>query len=244
MRHLVSGRKLKRTSSHRKALLANLATELFRHKSIKTTLAKAKELRPYAESLITKAKNALLKERQGLLHEGQTVDVHSRRIVGRHIRVKEVLAELFDSIAPAVVERNGGYTRVIKTGIRHGDAGKTAIIELVDFAAPQDGLAELKKKRKPAAAKPGTETLAKKTSTKPAAETTVKKTKPVEKAAPVKEEAPEPIVEETIEVAEIEETPIVEKDLIAEATEDSTVEVVEPAAEEVTPKAADEENKD
>lgn len=253
MRHLVSGRKLKRTSSHRKALLANLATELFRHKSIKTTLAKAKELRPYAESLITKAKNALLKERQGLLHEGQTVDVHSRRIVGRHIRVKEVLAELFDSIAPAVVERNGGYTRVIKTGIRHGDAGKTAIIELVDFAAPQDGLAELKKKRKPAAAKPSAESSTKKTSPKPAVETTVKKTssklavettvkktKPVEKVAAVKEEVPEPIIEETIEVAEIEDTPSVDE-VISETTEDSISEPVEPAAEKETPKAAAEE---
>jgi large subunit ribosomal protein L17 len=153
MRHLVSGRKLKRTSSHRKALLANLATELFRHKSIKTTEAKAKELRPYAESLITKAKNALLKEKQGLLQPGQTIDIHSRRIVARHIRVKDVLSELFDAIAPAVIERNGGYARVIKTGIRHGDAARTAIIELVDFSAPQDGASGLKKRKKKAAPK-------------------------------------------------------------------------------------------
>src|SRR5690606_14668428 len=114
MRHLVSGRKLKRTSSHRKALLANLATELFRHKRINTTEAKAKELRPYAESLITKAKNALLREKAGTLPTGQSIDVHSRRIVGKHIRVKDVLSELFDSIAPSVIERNGGYTRVVK----------------------------------------------------------------------------------------------------------------------------------
>jgi large subunit ribosomal protein L17 len=158
MRHLVSGRKLKRTSSHRKALLANLATELFRHKSIKTTEAKAKELRPYAESLITKAKNALLKEKAGLLPEGSKIDVHSRRIVARHIRVKEVLSELFDSIAPLVVDRNGGYTRVTKTGIRHGDAARTAIIELVDYSAPQDGASSMKKKKKrPAKVKPTVE---------------------------------------------------------------------------------------
>ncbi|MBX3043510.1 MAG: 50S ribosomal protein L17 [Candidatus Kapabacteria bacterium] len=159
MRHLVSGRKLKRTSSHRKALLANLATELFRHKSIKTTEAKAKELRSYAESIITRAKNALLKEQQGKLPQGQTIDVHSRRIVGKHIRVKEVLSELFDSIAPSVVDRNGGYTRVIKTGIRRGDASKTAIIELVDFSAPQDGASSMKKKKKAKAPKPANETV-------------------------------------------------------------------------------------
>lgn len=148
MRHLVSGRKLKRTSSHRKALLANLATELFRHKSIKTTEAKAKELRPYAEGMITKAKNALLREKQNALSEGQTIDVHTRRIVAKHIRVKEVLSELFDSIAPAVLERNGGYTRVVKTGVRQGDSARTAIIELVDFAAEQDGKNSIKKKPK------------------------------------------------------------------------------------------------
>lgn len=148
MRHLVSGRKLKRTSSHRKALLANLATELFRHKSIKTTEAKAKELRPYAESLITKAKNALIKERSNQLDQGQTIDIHSRRIVAKHIRVKEVLSELFDTIAPAVIDRNGGYTRVIKTGVRRGDASRTAIIQLVDHAEPQDGASSFKTKNK------------------------------------------------------------------------------------------------
>lgn len=148
MRHLVSGRKLNRTSSHRKALLANLATELFRHKSIRTTEAKAKELRPYAESLITKAKNALIKEKSGQLAEGQSLDLHSRRVVARHIRVKEVLSELFDSIAPAVIDRNGGYSRIIKTGMRQGDSARMAIIELVDFSEPQDGAFALKKRSK------------------------------------------------------------------------------------------------
>lgn len=154
MRHLVSGRKLKRTSSHRKALLANLATELFRHKSIRTTEAKAKELRPYAESIITRAKNALLREKQGLLPDGHTIDIHSRRIVAKQIRVKEVLSELFDSIAPAVIDRPGGYARVVKTGIRRGDAARTAIIELVDFSAPQDGAFGMKKKKKNSNPKP------------------------------------------------------------------------------------------
>ncbi len=197
MRHLVSGRKLKRTSSHRKALLANLATELFRHKSIKTTEAKAKELRPYAESLITKAKNALIKEKAGLLPEGSVIDVHNRRIVARHIRVKEVLSELFDSIAPLVIDRNGGYTRVTKTGIRHGDASRTAIIELVDYSAPQDGAASMKKKKKrPAKAKSAVEALA-----SPVVKDSVAKTPVVET----------PIAEDLVERVEVVDTPVVEE---------------------------------
>jgi large subunit ribosomal protein L17 len=148
MRHQVAGRKLKRTHSHRKALLSNLATQLFEHKKIHTTEAKAKELKAFAEKLITKAKNALLRERQGLLPDKQTIDIHNRRIVGKIIRNKAVLQELFDSIAPVVENRNGGYTRVIKTGVRRGDNARTAIIELVDFSAPQDGAISTKKKKK------------------------------------------------------------------------------------------------
>jgi large subunit ribosomal protein L17 len=150
MRHLKSGRKLKRTSSHKKALLRTLATSLFEHKRIATTEAKAKELRPYAERLITKAKHALLREKQGLLPDGQTIDIHNRRIVYRDIRNKGVLEELFDSIAPTVEDRPGGYTRIIKTGFRRGDGGRTAIIELVDWAEPQDGAVGLKGKKRTA----------------------------------------------------------------------------------------------
>lgn len=152
MRHLVKGRHLTRTSSHRKALLKNLATSLFEHKSIVTTEAKAKELRPYAEKMITKARVALQKEKTGSLPNGQTIDIHSRRIVARHIRNKAVLEELFDTIAPAVAERNGGYTRIVKLGFRRGDATRSAVIQLVDFGAPQDG-AISSKKRKPVAKK-------------------------------------------------------------------------------------------
>ncbi len=158
MRHLKSGRKLKRTASHRKALLHNMATSLFEHKKIQTTEAKAKELRPFAERLITKAKHALAKEQSGSLPAGQTVDVHSRRIVGRVIRNKAVLQELFDAIAPVVESRPGGYARIIKTGTRHGDGGRTAVIELVDWSEQQDGRASLSraKKKKVSAKKPHT----------------------------------------------------------------------------------------
>ncbi len=152
MRHLKSGRKLKRNSSHRKALLNNLATSLFEHKKIETTEAKAKELRAFAETLITKAKHALRNEKLGLLPEGHKVDIHNRRMVGRFITNKAVLQELFNTIAPMVEERPGGYTRIIKLGPRRGDGSPTAIIELVDWSAPQDGAVSTKSRRKGKAA--------------------------------------------------------------------------------------------
>ncbi len=148
MRHLRSGRKLKRTATHRRAMLNNMATSLLQHKKIATTEAKAKELRPFVERLITKAKNAYLAEQAGQLQNGHTVDVHARRTVGRYIKDKAVLQELFDAIAPVVENRPGGYCRIIKTGTRHGDGGRTAVIELVDWAEAQDGKRTLGRKKK------------------------------------------------------------------------------------------------
>ncbi len=148
MRHLYSGRKLKRTSSHRKALLMNLATSLLEHKRLQTTEAKAKELRPFVEQIITRAKNAYVRERSGQLPTGQKMDVHARRVVGRIIRRKAVLQELFDEIAPVVENRPGGYTRIIKLGQRRGDGSRTAVIELVDFYAEQDGATSLSRTRR------------------------------------------------------------------------------------------------
>ncbi len=193
MRHQVRGRKLGRTDSHRRALLKNLATSLFEHKSIKTTEAKAKELRPYAEKLITRARLAMKREKLGLLPEGQTVDIHNRRIVGRFIRNKAVLQELFDTIAPAVETRDGGYTRVIKLGFRRGDAGREAIIELVDFAAAQDGQVSLRRKK--TATKPAAKKATKTADVKPAI--VAAKAAPIEKeVAPIAEETP--VVEEVV----------------------------------------------
>ena len=117
MRHRNKGRQLSRTSSHREALLRNMATSLFRHGRIETTTAKAKELRPYAEKLITLAKRG---------------DLHARRLAARQIQDQEVLASLFGSIGPRFAERPGGYTRVLKTGFRQGDGAEMALIELVD----------------------------------------------------------------------------------------------------------------
>lgn len=117
MRHRKKGRNLSRTASHRKAVLRNLATSLFLHERIETTEAKAKELRPYAERLISRARKN---------------DLHSRRLVGRKIADREVLGKLFSDIAPRYAERPGGYTRILKLGHRRGDAAEMALIELVD----------------------------------------------------------------------------------------------------------------
>jgi large subunit ribosomal protein L17 len=119
MRHRKTGRQLSRTVAHRRATLRNLAINLFRHGRIETTTAKAKELRPYAERLITLA-------RQG--------DLHARRQAGRHIHDRDVLGKLFDEIGPRFQARPGGYTRILKIGHRRGDAAEMALIELVDRA--------------------------------------------------------------------------------------------------------------
>src|SRR5216117_1733372 len=114
------GPRLGGSPAHEKRLLANLATELFRYGKIKTTEAKAKRLRPLAEQLITKAKRG---------------DLHARRRVLTVVRDKDVVYTLFDRIAPRFANRAGGYTRIVKTGPRKGDAAPMAIIELVEELA-------------------------------------------------------------------------------------------------------------
>jgi large subunit ribosomal protein L17 len=133
MRHRVEGRKLKRTASHRKALLQTLTTSLIRHKRIKTTEAKAKEASRFAEAIITRAKRAHLAEQAGAVP-----DVHARRMVGRDIHDNAVLRELFTEVAPKVATRPGGYTRVVKLGRRLGDGARVAILELVDYNMERD----------------------------------------------------------------------------------------------------------
>jgi large subunit ribosomal protein L17 len=151
MRHNYSGRKLGRTASHKRALLVNMATSLFEHKRVVTTVAKAKELRPFAEQLITRARNAYNAEKAGTI---TGVDVHSRRMVGRFIKNKAVLQELFDTIAPLLAERQGGYTRITKLGLRRGDNAPEAMIELVDWSNPQDGRVTAKTRKVAKVAKP------------------------------------------------------------------------------------------
>ena len=126
MRHNRAINHLGRQSGHRKAMLANMASSLILHKQIETTVAKAKALRTYLEPLITKSK------------EDTT---HSRRVVFSYLKQKEAVSELFRVVAPKIADRPGGYTRIVRTGFRVGDAADMAVIQLVDFteaaAAPE-----------------------------------------------------------------------------------------------------------
>ncbi len=133
MRHQVKGRKLKRTASHKDALLRNLATSLILHKRIKTTVAKAKELRTFVEPLITKARKG---------------DLNSKRLVMSEIKSKEAGKVLFGEVMEKIGDRKGGYTRVIKLGHRQGDAAELAIIELVDYNDVVNQLAAERKEEK------------------------------------------------------------------------------------------------
>ena len=117
MRHRVGHRKLQRTSSHRAALFRNLSAALIKHEQITTTLAKAKELRPYVEKLVTLAKKGGLS---------------NHRLAFARLMDEAQLVKLFDILAPRYADRNGGYTRVVKAGIRMSDAAPIAIIEFVD----------------------------------------------------------------------------------------------------------------
>ena len=118
MRHRKSGRKLSRKTAHRKALMSNLASALITHKKIKTTDAKAKELRMFIEPLVTYAKRG---------------DLHARRQVLRRIRHKSIVRELFDNIGPVFSNRDGGYTRITKLGYRDNDCAPISMIEFVDM---------------------------------------------------------------------------------------------------------------
>jgi large subunit ribosomal protein L17 len=160
MRHGDKINNLGRTASHRRALLSNLACELIAHKRIVTTLAKAKALRRYIEPLITKGK------------ENTT---HQRRVVFSYLQDKEAITELFSTIAEKIGGRPGGYTRVIKLGIRQGDNAEMGLIELVDFN-------EIYGKGKTEAKEPAKKTRRGKT-TKKAGDAKTEDAKPEEKAA-------------------------------------------------------------
>ena len=118
MRHNKNFNHLGRKAGHRKALMSNMASSLILHKRIETTLAKAKAVKQFVEPLVTKSK------------EDST---HSRRVVFSYLKQKEAVTELFRTIAPKIADRPGGYTRILKTGFRLGDAAEMCIIEFVDF---------------------------------------------------------------------------------------------------------------
>ena len=131
MRHLNQGRKLNRTSAHRKALFRNLVLALVKHVRIKTTDAKAKELRRYAERMVTLGKRG---------------DLAARRLAFAFMRSRDAVKRLFDEIAPRFKERNGGYTRVVKFGFRRGDAARLSIVEFSDHSE-QAAIGKTRKKR-------------------------------------------------------------------------------------------------
>ncbi len=137
MRHRRAGRKLNRTASHRKALLRTLVTEFLDKESMVTTLPKAKELRPAAEKMITLGKRESL---------------HARRQALAVIRRKEVVHKLFDSLAPRFAQREGGYTRIIRLGLRKGDGAQMALIELLgsEYSPPTEEEKKPKKSKKSA----------------------------------------------------------------------------------------------
>jgi len=141
MIHRKKGRKLKRTASHRKALLSNLSISLILNKRIQTTEAKAKELRRFIEPLVSKAKKALK-----FKDSAPEKNVHLRREARKFLNNKEALIILFDEIGAKVGDRPGGYTRVLKTGHRWGDGGQTAIIEFVDYNVVKEKENRLKEK--------------------------------------------------------------------------------------------------
>lgn len=123
MKHKVVGRKLGRNASHRKAMLRNMVTSLLEHERIVTTVPKAKETRRIAEKMITLGKRG---------------DLHARRQAMTYIRSKEVVAKLFDDLSEQYADRQGGYTRIIRTGTRSGDAAPMAIVELVGYEEAYD----------------------------------------------------------------------------------------------------------
>jgi len=127
MRHRKSGRRLGRNGAHRAAMFRNMVTSLFEHERIVTTKEKAKELRPIAEKMITLAKRG---------------DLHARRQALSYIRSKDVVHKLFSDIKDQFADRSGGYTRILQTGVRRGDAASMAIIELVGYEEPIEPVRE------------------------------------------------------------------------------------------------------
>ncbi|MGF1583887.1 MAG: 50S ribosomal protein L17 [Bacteroidales bacterium] len=223
MRHRKKLNHLGRTSSHRKAMLANMASSLILHKRISTTLAKAKALRVYVEPLITKSKSD---------------STHSRRTVFSYLKDKVAVSELFREVSPKVADRPGGYTRILKTGSRLGDNADMCIIELVDF---NENMLEAQKESKTASkrsrrgrgkkssdtAEAGAAGKQEKTASKKGADIDQKTSeKEAEKAEAVKGETPGADEKEVV----TEETAVEEKPAAEAAVEDKPV--AETAVEE------------
>ncbi len=140
MRHRKSGRKFGRTSAHRKAMFRNMVTSLLEHGGIRTTVAKAKELRRFVEPTITQSlrvQHIVAKDPSERTREEKVRLVHAMRMAGRYVHDRAVLRKLFYEIGPAMAGRPGGYTRIVKLGRRVGDGAPMARIELVDLPASE-----------------------------------------------------------------------------------------------------------
>ena len=183
MRHGKKHNHLGRTTSHRRAMLANMASSLIEHKRITTTLAKAKALRVYVEPLITKSKNDT---------------THSRRVVFSYLQNKEVLTELFRDVAAKVANRPGGYTRIIKLENRFGDNAEMALIELVDYNTTYTTEAPAQPEKK-ATRRRGGSGKAKKTDAPVAATETVVAQEEPSASAPAQETPEAPAADDTAE---------------------------------------------
>jgi large subunit ribosomal protein L17 len=197
MRHARKINHLGRTDTHRKAMLSNMASSLILHKRISTTVAKAKALRTYVEPLITRSKQDT---------------THSRRTVFSYLQDKTAVSELFREVSPKIMERPGGYTRILKTGFRKGDAAEMCIIELVDYNENMLAAKDVKKATTRRSRRSGGKKTAGAVASvaAPAAEkiaTASKAAKPVEEATVVEETEEATVVEEVkIEAAESPET--------------------------------------
>ena len=223
MRHGKKFNHLGRKTAHRKAMLSNMACSLIEHKRINTTVAKAKALRGFVEPILTKAK---------------TDSTHSRRTVFRYLQNKDVVNELFREVAPKIIDRQGGYTRIIRTGYRLGDNAEMCLIELVDFNELYTN--ESAKKTTRRSRRGGGKTKAVEAVAEDSSEVEVEET-----TEAVVEESPEAEVEETIE-AVVEESPEAEATDTEEAVMEETPEVEAADTEEVvveeTPEVEAEDN--
>ncbi|MCB2205398.1 50S ribosomal protein L17 [bacterium] len=247
MRHAKVGKRLSRSASHRKALLSALSTALIKHKRIRTTTAKAKETRRIIEPLITRARNAYLREQSG-----EAVDVHARREIAKFIRDREALQMLFSEIAEKVGTRSGGYTRVLKLGHRQGDGAEMAVIELVDYNEAQDNKQRNERAaRSKAAAQRRKAAEERKKKADAGSGTTAEKAKDaaeevVEAAADVVEDVKDTAVEAVEEAKETAADVVEDVKDAAEDVKEAAEDIVEDVKDAVTPddKAADEDKEE
>ncbi len=222
MRHGNKVNHLGRKTGHRKAMLQNMACSLIEHKRITTTIAKAKTLRVFIEPLLTKSK---------------TDSTHSRRVVFSYLQSKEAVTELFREVAPKIATRDGGYTRIIRTGYRLGDNAEMCMIELVDFNELYNnnaGKKTTRRSRRGGKASEGATTVAtEETTTAVVEETPVAEVVEETPVAEVVEEAPvAEVVEETPVVEEAPVAEVAEETPAAESTEDATTATEEEKTEE------------